>query len=261
MITSKGLRNPLALATATTALNSKQGQQAVGQTVNAVKLLVVALGLYLAGKWSWQQFKKFRAKQYANKNIGHPDLIAASTIASSFKRFGFEKSSVLSYILPQITVSTDEATLYDLASKITNIKAVSDAYNVLFDRSLQQDLQNDLSNTEAQKFWRILNADAINTDTYMYGINLTLYSAIKGKETRVNKAIQVNGKWEGTNESYGNFKTGEPIGIVIANGVFTDDKGKAENYYIVQRNGFGNWNPLDNWDTGVVLQHQVTEKK
>ena len=217
------------------------------------------------GKFLNSEYKKLRAKQFAKENIGHPNLIAASIIAESFTRFGVSKSSfnLLSYILPEITISTDEATLYDIASKVTNIKAVSNTYYILFDRNLHEDITKGLSNTEAQRFWKILNSPLVNQDNAtMYGVGLTLFSAVKGKLTRVNKAFKnESGKWEGTNNSYGNFKTGEAIGVVVANGVFThvkgDKKGQKENYYIVKDClvDFLNWK----CDYGVVLQHQVVD--
>jgi hypothetical protein len=258
--TNKGLGNPLALATASTVLNSKEGQKTIGQTLNAVKILFLLGGVYLAGSLGWKQYKLFRAKKYANENIGHPNLIFATIMRNSFTHIGF-KDGILSYIFSEISIATDEATLYDLASKVTDIKGVSDAYNILFDRNLSQDLQEGLDNKEAQRFWKILNSEPINTDATMYGTNLRVYAAVKGAPIRVNTAIKKNGKWQGTNESYGNFNNNEFVGTIIANGVHTFDDGRKENYYIVEEDAWKDWNGFNESKKGVVLQHQITDIK
>jgi hypothetical protein len=261
MTTSKGLGNPLAALVTTSVISSDEGQKTISQTVSLVKVLLVLGGVYFAGSFGYKKFKEVRAKRFANDNIGHPDLIAATTIYQSFSRIGFPESSVLSYILGEINISTDEKTLYNLAGKVTSIKAVSNAYTILYDRSLQEDLAKGLSNKEAQRFWQILNSPVANIDTKtMYGVGRTLYSAIKGKEIRVNKAVYQNGKWKGTNVSYGNFKTGQEVGEIIANGTWTHKDGKKESYYIVQDGYFADFDLL-NRNKGVVLQNQITDTK
>lgn len=258
--------NPLALITASNVVNSKEGQKAVGQTVNAAKVLIVTAGVFFTAKYAYSKFKEIRARNFANENIGHPDLIAASIIYESFTRIGYPPSSILSYIFSEINISTDEASLYEIASNVTDIKAVANAYYILYDRNLQEDLQKGTSNKEAKKFWSILNSPVFNQDTgTMYGVGLELFSAIKGKTLRVNKAVQDSlGKWKGTNESYGNFKTGQAIGTIVSNGVWThkegSKKGSKENYYIVKDGLFSDWD-FFNRNHGVVLQHQITDKE
>lgn len=260
------MSNPLALATANQLVSSKQGQKAIGNAASALQYLAIGVGLYFTGKFAWGKFKEVRAKNFANQNIGNPDLIAASIIYESFTRIGFPASSILSFILNERNISTDEASLYQIASEVTNIKSVANSYKILYDRNLMQDLQEGLSNKEAQSFWKILKSPQFNNDTdTLYGIGLMLYSAVKGKEIRVNKAVQqANGKWEGTNESYGNFKNGELIGAIISNGVYKNDKGEEENYYVVEQTLWQaaiDGSPFNSKNTGVVLQHQVTDVK
>lgn len=262
MSTTKGMSNPLALATATQLANSKQGQNAIAQTGNAIKLLFIVGGGYLLLSQGWNQFKKIRAKNFANENIGNPNAQAAGFIYESFTRVGFANGFVLPKIFPQITVATDEANLYKVASQITDIKAVAEAYKILFDRNLFEDIREGTSNKEAQKIYTILNSKSHNTDTTsMYAINDALYSVVKAKQIQVNIAEKnSSGKWVGTKKLYGNFNNGDFVGYVIANGVWTHKDGTKENYYIVEQS---NWQMVrdgaltDKRRTGVVLQHQV----
>lgn len=257
---------PIVTASAISSFaNSKEGKKTITQTANALKYLVLGLGIYFTGKLAYGKFKDIRAKNFANENIGHPDLIAATIIKQSFTRFGFPKSSILSFLVSEIDISTDEKSLFTIASKITSIKEVARAYKILFDRNLQEDLQKGLDNKEAQKFWRILNAKAVNTNKSLYGVGLDLYAAVKGKEIRVNKAVKdSSGKWKGTNQSYGNFKNGEFVGKIIENGVWQHKNGSKENYYIVKQSIYQAATDgvfTDDRRIGVVLQHQITDIK
>ena len=248
---TKGLSNPLAIAS---IAQSDAGQKAVGQGVNALKYLLMIGGSVVALRYGWNQFKKLRADAYAREHVGNPNLIAAAVIYESFTRIGFPSSSVLSYLIPEIGISTDETALNRIASKIKNVKDVSDAYSILFDRNLFKDVQKGLSTTELQTFWNIIGSPDQNLDQEtLYPIGSTLYSSSKS-QIIVNKAIKENDIWRGTAELYDTFLFGEQVGTVIANGIWQYPDGVKEHYYIVEDCFLGYFS----CDTGVVVQGQIT---
>lgn len=259
MSNTPALKNPAVLAT---VASSKEGQKAIGQTVNAAKIVLLAGGAILVGRYAWSQYKNWRADKYARDNIGNPNVIAASIIYESFTRFGFPEASFLSWIIPEINISTNEAALNEIAYQVSNPKAVSDAYYMLFNRTLSKDLQNGLSTDELQTFWNIIN-NKQNTETTAYPINTKLYAAMNN--IIVNEAEFVNGEWVGTNVLYGQFNINDTVGDVIATGVVdstmtTDQTLIGQNYYIVQqRRSYGQC--LFNCQTGVVVQSQVRNKQ
>ncbi len=257
---TKGLSNPIVAATAvSTALDSDQGKKAVGQAVNAAKYMLFAAGLYAALRFANKKFKAARADAFARENVGNPNLTAAAIINESFTRIGFGSGNLWSYLLPEFDISTDEAALYEIASKVTNIKAVSEAYKILFDRNLFEDTRNGLDTKELQKFWDIISSPDRNTNNnILFPIGSTLYCAAKTGITVNIAKKDASGNWKGTSTLLENYKFGEEVGEVVAHGVFVDPNGHKENYYIV-KDCFLLWK--FNCKTGVVLQHQVTNEK
>jgi len=250
------LGNPLALLTAAEASKTPEGQKAIADVATGVKVLFVVAGTFFIGKYAYGQFKIYRAKKYANNNAGSPDLVAAAIIHDSFKRFEFP--GVLSFVLPSFNYSTDESALYDIATRVTNVKGVSSAYKILFDRNLFFDVQEGLDTDEMKTFWNIINATQNNTEKDLYPIGSKLFAADR-QGIRINKAIQdASGQWSGTNELFGNFALNKEVGEVIANGKWVDPGTRVEtNYYIIKDcNFFGL-----GCEHGVVLQNQVTDKQ
>ncbi|WP_299681120.1 hypothetical protein [uncultured Tenacibaculum sp.] len=250
--TNTGLQSPItALSIANSAANTEEGKKAIGQGVNAVKYLIGAFGVIAIGKLGYSQFKKIRSDRFARENVGNPNLTAAAIIYDSFTRLGFPDSSVLSYLIPSVNISTDESALYEIATQVTNVKAVSEAYTILFDRSLFKDIHKGLDTDELKRFWNIINSPSANNQKTLYPIGSKLYSGSKNKIT-VNIAVKENGSWKGTGELYNTFNFREEVGEVIAHGVHN-----GENYYIVEQFF---WSGLSK-KQGVVLQHQVTNEK
>ena len=253
----QGMGNPLAITAATTVANSKEGQKAIGQGVNALKWLLLGLGFIAGVKLANSQLKKLRANNFARENAGNPNLIAAAIIYESFTRLGFPDSSFLSMLIPSINISTDEAALNDIATKVSNIKAVSHAYYILFDRNLFTDVRKGLDTGELKTFWGIINSRSQNENvSTLYPIGSTLYCADKNGIT-VNQAEKENGEWKGTGHFYDKLKFGEKVGEIIAHGEFTHSDGRKENYYIVEAYFWS----IPFVKTGVVVQHQVTNKE
>ncbi|MCF2875428.1 MULTISPECIES: hypothetical protein [unclassified Tenacibaculum] len=249
--------NPLAIPVAASVVNSKEGQKAIGQGVNALKVVFLVLGVAAGLRYVNIQYKKLRANNFARENAGNPNLTAAAIIYESFTRIGFPDSSFLSMLIPSINISTDEAALNDIATRVSNVKAVSHAYYILFDRNLFTDIRKGLGTDEIKTFWGIINSSSQNENvSTLYPIGITLYCADKNGIT-VNKAEKDNGVWKGTDEYYDQLKFGEKVGKVIANGVFTHSDNRKENYYIVEDYFFA----IPFTKTGVVLQHQVTNKE
>jgi hypothetical protein len=255
MSSKEGLKGLPAAMIANEVIGSEEGKKAIGQSVNAAKLILVALGSLAVVRYGHSKFKKLRADRFARENVGNPNLTAAAIIYESFTRVGFPDSSLLSFLIPSINISTDESALYGIASQVTNVKAVSEAYSILFDRNLFDDIRKGLDTDELKTFWNIINSPSDNQNIQtLYPIGTNLYSASKNMIT-VNKAVKdENGNWKGTGELYGNFEFREEVGEVIAHGVFTKSDATKENYYIIERGWFFK-------DQGVVLQHQITNKK
>lgn len=261
---AKKMGNPAAVAAVSTAANSEAGQKAINTTVSALKVGAITLGVVFAATYGYKKYKEWRADSYARENAGNPNLVAAAIIYSSFTRFEFP--GILNWILPSFDISTDEDALYEIATKITNVKAVSDAYKILFDRNLFFDTQKGLDTDEMQNFWNIINAPSQNQDsTSFYPIGSKLWVAQKSGIT-VNVAEYKNNRWQGTNVLMANLKHNDLIGEVIAHGKVTESMVNSstqnlvgQHYYIVKEIRYTQcvWNCL----TGVVVQSQVTNKE
>lgn len=254
---NKKLSNPLAIAT---VASSDEGQKAIGNTLKGVQILLVVAGTFMIGSYAWNQFKKWRAEKYANENAGNPNLIAAAIIYNSFSRF--EAPGILSFLLPSFDISADEDALYNIASKVTNVKAVSDAYKILFDRNLVFDTQNGLDSQELQTFWNIINAPQQNNDTSTpYPIGSILYSA--NRDLIINTAEKnENEIWEGTNILFGQFQLNDEVGKIVDTGKVTlnmteDESLVGQVYYIIED---CNWLGF-NCKNGVVVHSQVRNKE
>lgn len=160
-------------------------------------------------------------------------------------------------LIPSINISTDEDALYDIARQVTNVKTVSNAYYILFDRNLFTDIQKGLDTTELKRFWNIIASPSYNQNNKtLYPIGDDLYCAVKEGIT-VNQAEQINDEWKGTGKLYDNISFRESVGEIIDNGVWQHENGEKENYYIVKDYFFS----IPPTRTGVVLQHQVTNQK
>ncbi|CAL2104478.1 conserved protein of unknown function [Tenacibaculum sp. 190130A14a] len=252
----KGMGNALVAATAVSAVNSEEGKKTISQGVSALKWGVLLLGIGSGVFLLNRQFKKIRAERFARENAGNPNLTAAAIIYESFTRIGFSPSSFLNFLIPEINISTDEDALNDIARQVTNIKAVSHAYYILFDRNLFSDVQKGLDTEELKRFWEIINSPSKNfNNNTLFPIGSDLYCAVKTGIT-VNIAELENNNWKGTGTLFGKFAFREKVGEVIANGVFTKGDLTRENYYIVETSILGFFKK-----TGVVLQHQITNEE
>lgn len=254
---SVGLSNPVALAT---IASSKQGQKAIGQGLNALKVLLLVGGGIFAANLAYNKYKEYRAEKYARNNAGNPNLIAAAVIYNSFTRFDFP--GPLGFLLSSIDISTDEAALNNIATQVTDIQAVSDAYKILFDRTLFFDTQNGLDTEELQTFWNTIKAPNTNNSTTAYPIGTKLYSAKRQGLNIINTAAQdASGNWHGTDTLYNNFSFNELVGKVIATGIVdaNDALFAGQRYYIVVE--IIGENCLFTCNKGVVVQSQVTNKQ
>ncbi|MBW1296437.1 hypothetical protein [Aquimarina litoralis] len=249
----KGLGNPAALvaANALAPSVSKATDKSIdffGRNAKPIFLTAASLALiYFGPKW----YRNWRAKKYANDNIGNPNVTAAGIIYNSFTRF--EPPTYLSLILPTFDISTDEDALFKIASDPRiNIKTVAEAYRILFQRNLAFDVQNGLNTDELNTFYSILQSGITNDSDTLYPIGTTLFVA-KKDGVIVNKAEQdEHGNWVGTNELFAQAEFNEELGEVIANGNF-----EGENYYIVKDCNFLGLG----CDQGVVLQNQIRNEK
>lgn len=205
-------------------------------------------GLYYLPKW----YKKNRAERFARQNIGHPDVTAAAIIYESFTRIGY-RSGLLSLILPEFDIAADEAALYDIASRVTNIQSVANAYYILWDRNLLVDTKNGLSTAELQAFFDLINApnhNPMSIDEHYY-IDDKLYCAKKAGIRVPTVEKQADGSWSTTDKLYGNYEHNQYIGRVVTFGIHAPEN---KRYYIVK---WCAW--ITSWCYyGIVWQDQVT---
>lgn len=264
----KGLGNPAAIAA---IASTDQGKQAIAQTGNAIKIIFTLAGVYLGGSLLLKQVKKIIAQKYAKANIGKPHVLAAAIIHESFSRL--TPGGIFGLILPEVNLFTDESALNNIATQITDIKMVDEAYSTLFDRNLFFDTQGGLDTEEMQTFWNTITATSGSIDpngpaatpgaTY-FAVGNKLYSAVKPGQINVNTAQQDdNGYWYGTENLFGNFNFNEFVGTVIATGIVPEGHGTAtgKQYYIVEESGTFTDTCYINCKKGVVLHEQVKIKQ
>lgn len=256
--TVKGMGNPGALVVASQIASTKGGQKAISEGAAAAKWVFIGLGTYFVGAYAWRRYKKLRAERYANENAGDPHVVAAAIIHSSFTRL-FDGSSFLSLLIPDINIWTNETALYKIATQVKDVKLVSYAYNILFDRNLFFDVKKGLSTSEMRNFWAKINAPTnAGSSGELYPKESKLYCAVRSGIT-VKRAEKKDNKWKVTNRLYDNFKHGEYMGKVIATGIYKHSDGRKENFYIIEAR---DWDMLGIfYEKGFVLQHQVTNKK
>lgn len=248
---------PTAIA-ANEIAKTEAGKKVTSAAVNALKFAFIIGGVYLGGSIAYKSYKKYRAEKYAQENAGNPNLTAAAIIYNSFSRF--ELPGFIGSLLPSFNISTDEDALNAIATQITNVKDVANAYKILFDRTLFFDVQNGLSTDELKTFWNIINAGATNTDTTtIYPVGTRLYVASKSGIT-VNEAVNQNGNWKGTNNLYGNYNYNDLVGDVIYTAKVPQGMQHAgEQYYIVKQVRFNQC--VFNCQYGVVIHSQVNNQK
>lgn len=245
----KGLGNPAAIAAAgeLAPLAEKILDRRANFLEKNTKPILLTVGVIAGVYFGPKLYKKWRANRYANNNIGNPNLTAAAIIFSSFKRI--KTSGLLSWIVPEINYWTNESALNDIASDPRiNIKSVANAYKIMYDRNMFNDVQGGLSTNELNVWYSILNSQDGNQTSVLYPIGSDLFVA--KPSIIVNIAEKVNGQWKGTGKLYKKASFNEEIGEVIDHGVF-----QGENYYIVKDCNFLGFD----CETGVVLQSQVTD--
>lgn len=230
----KKLGNPLVVASAVEASKTDAGQKAIKDTTNAIKIGVLVAGSIFLARYGYSQYKKFRARKYAKENGHKPEVQAAVMLHSAMFSgtldiLGFE------FTIPD---GTDETVLNNLALQI-DLKQVSDAYKILFDRTLLFDVQNELTGSELQVFFNRLKTQGADVQTpaesiQPYLVGETLWC--RNKSGLVLKRADIDsGKIEVSDESKGKYAYGEEIGKVVK--VF-----KAENnevFYVIDRS----WKP------------------
>lgn len=243
------MNNPLIAAAAVS-----EGAAVVKDNFKPIVLTALAAaGLYFGPKL----YRNWRASVYARKNAGSPALVAASIIYNSFTRFEFP--GTLGWILPDIDFSTNENALYDIARQVGSYKEVSDAYYILFGRTLDKDIQNGLDTEEMQTFYSILKSQQLSTDTTVYQNGTTVYCAVKAG-MQVGQVERTQNTWVPNGELYDNFQFNETVGKVVDTGIVQpgDANGNdGKRFYIIEDClAFGVWCKY-----GVVLQEQILNKK
>lgn len=215
--TSKRLGNPAAVATVASVANSKTSDKIVDKGFRAIekqqdfmreyvpKLFIS--GLVIAGVvFGPKLFKRWKRKNYAKKHIGDPNVQAAIIIRKSFTKLEFP--GALSWVLDDLHLWTDEKQLFSIARKVTDLKEVSKAYNILFDSVLVDDLKNGFSSKEFQKFFDIIQGKEGNPNPMkVLPEGATVFSAMKAPMTiyeavwdaKIRKWRQVNKLWKTVN--------------------------------------------------------------
>lgn len=239
-MSSTSLGNPLAVAAA---------DKGVTFLTNNWKPVVLTLGtigvLYFGPKW----YRKVRAKNYANNNIGNPNVMAAAIFYNSFTRIGFADSSFLSYVFPEINLWTDEDSLYNIAHQVSSLNEVAKSYNILFGRVLFNDLHSGLDSDEMSNFYTIIRQGSHNQSTQKYLVGDKLYCAIQ--RISIPEVEQKNdGSWVETGRLYDNYQYRDYVGTIYYNGYLEEEN---KHYYIISYCTL-----IGCFDWGIVWQDQVT---
>lgn len=161
---NKGLSNPVVVA----AVASKAADQAnatrksIGKFFqrNGKVMLGTVTGLVVTYV-AYKEIKKYRKRVYIEKNLGNYNLIAAMVMYKSMHRIS-KPVFPFNLLISSIPDGTDEAALFNIATKVTNIQEVAKAYRIVFDVSLADDINSELTNSEMVRFYNTI----INKSTY-----------------------------------------------------------------------------------------------
>ncbi|MCH2194393.1 hypothetical protein [Kordia sp.] len=246
-----GLGNPAALA----VLSSKEGKKEVAKTTQFVgmgfRYILGAIGIGAVVYIGRGIYLDAKAQAFAEKNIGNPDVIAASVIYGSFSRFA--PGGILSMILPSFEIAADEAALNQIANQVTSIHNVARAYRIMFRRSMSEDVINGLSTDELQNFYNRINQPGSNQQETPFLINEYLYVAFRTGLTIPIAKKDSSGNWYASQELYGTFENKDNVGYVTSVGQLEDGK-----YYYIICWSFWNIGPCT---YGIVYHDQVTNIK
>lgn len=225
------LGNPLVIAGAMEASKTNAGQKAITDTTNAIKIaFLVAGGIFLT-KYGIRQYKKYRARKYAEENAHRPEVQASVMLHNSMF------SGTLDILGFQFTIpdGTDEGTLNRLALQVDSLEEVSKAYKILFDRVLLLDVQSELNSEELHTFFNRLQSqgtDEVTPEGKVKPYNIGEPIWCRNKQGVVlKKAVFENDRIKVTDESKGRYGYAEKIGVVEK--VFIDEK--HEIFYVIDR--------------------------
>lgn len=163
-MSQKGLNNPVLLTKVASELDVKKAQSQLSTVVGT--LFVLGLGYV-----GYTQLKKLRKRKFLEENLNNPDTIAAMVMYKSMHRISSPK--LFGITLFNVPDGTDEVALNRIAAQVSNLKNVQIAYRILFDRSLADDINSDLSTSEMQSFYNSINFNnQITENNYVTGTPL-----------------------------------------------------------------------------------------
>ena len=209
------------------------------QTMDTIKLVAVLTGVGITGWFLNKKYKEWRKQVFIEENAHIPDVQAAMI----FRKAMF-KMEPLDFLLGFVTIpdGTDETTLNKLATQISSLQNVVEAYKVLFGGNMILDIYSELNNVELQKFFDRLNSkseyDTGFTSTgqiaaqtpYKVGVELKVKNP---KGATIFEAEELdNDKWKNSGKSLDFKKYDQTIGTIIA--VYKSTS-SPQHYYVVDR--------------------------
>lgn len=213
-----------------------RGFLAAGRTIT----VVLVTGLVVAGAvFGPKLYRNIRRKSYAKKNLGDPNVQAAIIIRKAFTKLEFP--SILSWVLPDVHLWTNQNELFKIARKVTDLDTVSKAYTILFDSLLMDDLKNGFSSSEFKKFFEIIQGKEGNPEPMkVIPIGKKVYSAVKSPMT-IYQAVwsPTQKKWLQTNKHWKTVSYNQEIGEVYR----IEKYSPQSRYYIIDggmfKSGYG----------------------
>ena len=184
---------------------------AEGKYNKTLGYLLAGLGVYLLVR----AYNKSKEQAYLDQAGTDKPTQQAQALKTAFDPYG-------------IGLGTDENLVFEVAAKITDYVAVSDAYRVLYKRELTTDLQDDLSASDLEKFWNIVykrNQISINSP-----------SGLLGKTVTATQLVNVR-KFDDPNYTDHQAKAGDKIGIYKGEATITTNAGKGV-YVVVEYTPF-----------------------
>lgn len=248
------MSNPLIVASALDAggkIAVKGADYASRNAKPIIIILVAIIAITLGPKY----YREWRAKNFIRNNAGNPYVRASFVIANSIKTFTIP--SIFGDLF-SMNYDTNENSINNALALAPDYTELAKVYYTLFNRNIDTDLQAALDEDELSDTYDVINGTQ-NTTRFPNGSTLYVKA---GNDIVINKAVQENGSWKGTNALYISgtsfFEPKETVGTIHFSGIVTDpnDPNNGQVYYIVQDcNWFGS-----NCDFGVVLHSQVTNK-
>ena len=158
------LGNPIVAATIAEKIE-KDDLKNIGSAVskgakNLALILVIGFSIYQGNKW----LRNRNIRKFLEKNADKPEVHASFILYNAM----FDDVKVNYFGLFDFTVinTTDEKALYKIAADVESIETLSKVYYKLFRRTLTTDIKTELTSSELQTFYKIIQINSSIVQTY-----------------------------------------------------------------------------------------------